>query len=316
MRMKSGVVSALLVFSFASTAWATYSITAVDQASRQVGGAGASCIAGSPVSGIYKSAPGFGVVNSQARNHRPGRDEAVRLLAQGSAPRSIIERLTDPSFDADFERRQYGIVDLRGRAAAHTGALNGSYAGDLQESFGTFFFSIQGNILTGRAVLTQARDAFVESEGCDLADHLMNALEGGAANGQGDRRCTPDIPSDAAYIQVDLPDAPAGSYLALEVHGTAPRNPLTLLRAAFQTWRESHPCPTTPAGEGGSAGAPSTTGTSPSEERPQDASPSRASRGACGCQWGGASTYAPWLSASAILLALSRRRARSPRRDG
>ena len=97
-----------------------------------------------------------------------------------------------------------------------------------------FAYSIQGNILTGDAVLSQARSAFVAGGGCDLAARLMLALEGGAKNAQGDRRCTPSgIPADAAYIQVDLPDQPRGSWLYLEVRATAPQSPIVRLRQLY-----------------------------------------------------------------------------------
>jgi uncharacterized Ntn-hydrolase superfamily protein len=235
----SCVVAGVLV----TPAQATYSISAVDTATRQVGGAGTSCISGQSVYLIYGSAPGFGAVNSQARASTTGRDEAVRLLRLGVPPAEIVERITDPDFDFSAASRQYGIVDLQGRAAGHSGTRTSEFSDDIQGSFETFAFSIQGNILTGEAVLTQARTAFVEG-GCDLAERLISALEGGAENNQGDSRCTPDgIPSDAAYIQVDLPDEDRGSFLRLEVRDTVPESPVALLRERFDEWRQTHPCP-------------------------------------------------------------------------
>jgi uncharacterized Ntn-hydrolase superfamily protein len=251
---------ALAVLAFARPGRATYSITAVDRATRQIGGAGTSCISGSSVYRIYGSAPGFGAVNSQALASTQGRDEAVRLLAQGWAPDAIITRLTDPAFDLFFESRQYGIVALTGQSAGHSGASTQSYSNDLQGNAEPFAYSIQGNILTGEAVLTQARSAFLDGGGCDLAARLMLALEGGAKNAQGDRRCTPSgIPADAAYIQVDLPDQPRGSFLYLEVRATAPQSPIVRLRQLYDNWRVSHACPS--GGSGGASGAGGSGGT-------------------------------------------------------
>src|SRR5262249_20840817 len=104
--------------------------------------------------------------------------------------------------------------------------------------------SVQGNILTGKIVLDQAEAAF-RARGCDLADRLMFALEGGAQNGQGDRRCAVDagVPSDSASIEVDLPGAPVRSYLFLSLSGTGNVSPLIRLRSMFDTWRQTHPCP-------------------------------------------------------------------------
>ncbi|HMJ12503.1 MAG TPA: DUF1028 domain-containing protein [Polyangiaceae bacterium] len=245
---------ALAALAFARPGHATYSITAVDRATRQVGGTGTSCISGGSVYRIYGSAPGFGAVNSQALASTQGRDEAVRLLAQGWAPDAIIQRLTDPAFDLFFESRQYGIVALSGQSAGHSGTATQSYSNDLQGNVEPFAFSIQGNILTGEAVLSQARAAFVDGRGCDLAARLMLALEGGAKNAQGDRRCTPSgIPADAAYIQVDLPGQPRGSFLYLEVSATAPQSPVVRLRQLYDSWRVNHACPT--GGSAGSSGA-------------------------------------------------------------
>jgi MYXO-CTERM domain-containing protein len=82
----------------------------------------------------------------------------------------------------------------------------------------------------------------------------VRALEAGAMGGQGDRRCTPDgIPADSAFVQVDREGEPAGSFLELHVPSSGNDDPLVELRADFDTWRASHPCPST-AGGGGDAG--------------------------------------------------------------
>jgi uncharacterized Ntn-hydrolase superfamily protein len=226
-----------------AAAQATYSIVAADQVTRQVGGAVTSCVAPSGVDLVYGSAPGRGAVASQAAASRAGRDRAVQLLSMDVAPEQIIASITAAAFDAGAAQRQYGVVDLQGRAAGHSGAGNGNFANDVQGQAGEITYSIQGNILTGAAVLSQAQAAF-QRDACDLAERLMDALEGGAANGQGDRRCTPSgAPSDSAFIEVDRPGEPAGTYLRLSVVAQRLRSPLPALRAQFETWRRTHPCP-------------------------------------------------------------------------
>jgi hypothetical protein len=126
-------------------------------------------------------------------------------------------------------------------------------------------YSVQGNILTGAAVLDQAASAF-EADACDLAERLMRALEAGAEHGQGDSRCTgAGIPSDSAFIEVDRPDETAGSYLRLSVADTAPESPLPKLRALFDAWRATHPCavrmPVAGAAAGSGAAAGGVSGT-------------------------------------------------------
>jgi len=171
----------------------------------------------------------------------------VRLLGLDTAPDDIIAAITSASFDPDASRRQYGVVDLAGRSAGYTGSANGVFAGDVQGEVETFVYSIQGNILTGEAVLDQAEAAFTAG-GCDLADRLMLALEAGGEGGQGDSRCTPTgIPSDGAFIHVDLEDGM--ELVHLEVVDTRPENPLELLRGLYDEWRASNPCPEPPEAE-------------------------------------------------------------------
>lgn len=242
--------------SFASSpAFATYSIVAADRATRQVGGAGTSCIGGQDVYIIYGSVPGTGAVQAQAQFSAAARNRAVQLLGEGQSPEQIIAAITAATFDNNAASRQYGIVDVTGRSAGFTGGSALPFADDAPGAVGTFTYSVQGNILTSAAVLTQASNAF-EAPACDLAARLMAALEAGADNGEGDSRCTGDgIPSDSAFLQVDVPDAPAGSFVSLRVPTSGNDSPLPLLRAQFDAWRLTSPCPVPPVDAGTSDAA-------------------------------------------------------------
>ncbi len=240
-------LSALLV---TFPARATYSIVATDQATQQVGGAVTSCVSPQSVATVYGSAPGHGGINAQAASNTAGRDRGVMLLNMGVAPADIIQQITAASFDPNARTRQYGVADLSGRAAGFTGAGAMDYKEDRQNTLGTFTYSVQGNILTSKAVLDQAEAGF-RGGGCDLPERLMLALEEGAKNGQGDSRCTPrGIPSDSASIQVDLAGAAPRSYLfiSLTESSIGSVSPLIRLRSMFDTWRTTHPCAT---GDGG-----------------------------------------------------------------
>jgi uncharacterized Ntn-hydrolase superfamily protein len=304
----AALAAACFVFT-AGRARATYSIVGADSATRETGGAGTSCLFGSDVFVIYGAVPGVGTVHAQARYSPSGLREGVRLLEQGRAPADILATLTSSAFDPLASVRQYAVVDVTGRVAAFTGADDGVYAGDRQGQAGTFVYSAQGNILTGRAVVDQAANAF-EASGCDLPERLMRALEAGAANGQGDSRCTDSrgIPSDSAFLQVERPNEPLGGYLALRVPTSGDADPLLELRSAFDSWRRSHPCPAgTDAGTGAAGGA---NGPGPPADLP--ANPDRPE--GCGCHLPRGRTLRE--SAFALLAAglWLRRRAKSPAR--
>ncbi len=271
-RYRLGVVVSSVVLFGTTPALATYSIVGADSATREVGGTGTSCLNGSDVYIIYGAAPGFGVIHAQASANQNGRDRGVELLEQGVAPADILSEITSASFDTNSRVRQYGVADASGRTAGFTGTGDQAFADDRQGMAGTFVYSVQGNILTSEAVLTQAAAAF-EASGCDLAERLMRALEAGANNGEGDSRCTPDgIPSDSSFIQVERPGTAKGSYLELHVRSSGNESPIPGLREQFDTWRATHPCSASGggggiggssgsgAGSGGASGAGSSTG--------------------------------------------------------
>jgi uncharacterized Ntn-hydrolase superfamily protein len=238
-----------------ATARATYSIVAVDRTAGEVGGAVTSCVGSQGVGVVYRPSVGHGGVNAQAAANATGRDRAVMLLDMDVAPADIITMITASSFDSRAAMRQYGVVDLMGRAAGFTGSSAMNYKEDRQGTSGAYTYSVQGNILTSKAVIDHAEAAFRDT-GCDLADKLMLALEGGAMGGEGDSRCTPQgIPSDAASIEVDRTGETAGAYLKLSVAGTGNTSAVVRLRAMFDSWRATHAC-----GAGGAGGAGGTGG--------------------------------------------------------
>jgi uncharacterized Ntn-hydrolase superfamily protein len=310
----------------AAPALATYSIVAADTATREVGGTGTSCLGGSDVYIIYGPVPGAGVIHAQAQYNRAARDRGMELIAQGTAPADVVAAITDPAFDASARLRQYGVVDVTGRTAGFTGPEARAFAGDRQGSFGTYAYSVQGNILTSEAVLNQAAAAF-EASGCDLAERLMRALEAGAENGEGDNRCTPDgIPSDSSFLQVERPGVARGSYLELHVTNSGTESPLPGLREQFDAWRATHPCPSS-AGSGGaggqssngggraasggaSAGAATNAGTGGSAAGAPGARDEADAAEGCGCRAAttGASTAGGLVALAAWAFAWSRRR--------
>ena len=222
----------------ASTARATWSIVAVDPETREVGIAGASCIAGSEI--IAGLAPGRGVVAAQAFANQAGRDFGTRMLARGGSPQQVIDAIASRSFDSNFlfdlyKWRQYGVAALGSETvpANFTGSSTLSWSG---AALGPGV-SVQGNTLYGREVVENPLARFEERKGCPLADRLMAALVAGSEAG-GDRRCVRELTALSAFIMVARPDDdPSAPHLQLVVtrEGEAGAGILTILFREF--WR-------------------------------------------------------------------------------
>ncbi len=96
-------------------------------------------------------------------------------INKGTDPAEIIVMLEQ---DPDIDARQFGIVDMQGQTAGHSGAGNsdvslhatGRVAGE------PIFYAIQGNILASNRVVYEAVHALRTTEG-SLADRVMAAME-------------------------------------------------------------------------------------------------------------------------------------------
>lgn len=182
-------------------AYATWSVIAVDMATGRVVIASATCVDRDDafLRGIQAVVvPGRGVAACQAAVDGTHANQMLvyRELHKGTDPARIIELL---SADPAFQSRQFGIVDLQGRGAGHSGLTNGYVSQDLQGQVpGTqIYYSIQGNILRPGEVVPNAVRAFVHTTG-SLTDRVMAALETADQYG-GDSRCVcPPLPADNA----------------------------------------------------------------------------------------------------------------------
>ena len=232
---------------FPTTAQATYSIVAVDTRTGAVGGAVASCVPLATLSRVYGASPGRGALMTQSYLKDEAHPDGLALLSLGQAPAGIVSALTDPAYDANFELRQYAVLDVTGRVAGFTGPKAIAHAEHATFSHQHFAFSVQGNVLTGPIVLEQAQTGFVSREACDLPARLMLALAAVGAEGAGDSRCVDSgFPAQSATLQVDPAHTAVGSYLRLaaESIGSPPSaDPVLELRAQFDAWRIENPCP-------------------------------------------------------------------------
>lgn len=213
--IRSLLSAALLLLAVPRAAHATWSVIAVDMATGRVVIASATCVDRDDafLMGIQAVVvPGKGVAACQAGVDGTHANQMLvyRELQKGTDPARIIELL---SADPAFQSRQFGIVDLQGRHAGHSGLANGFVTQDMQGQVpGTqIYYSIQGNILRAGDVVPNAVRAFLHTNGA-LTDRVMAALETADQYG-GDSRCVcPPLPADNG--QPAIPCEGRTSYIA------------------------------------------------------------------------------------------------------
>jgi len=266
------LVLVILLGGLHSVAFATWSVIAIDQNTGRVAMAAASCVdTGDNVmkDAIAVVVPGKGVAACQAAadNTRKNQMLVFRELEKGTDPHQIIEML---SADPLFQSRQFGIVDMQGRSASHSGLSNSfetlAVPGHVP---GTgIYYQVEGNTIRSGAIRKAAK-AFLDATG-SITDRVMAALEAGDANG-GDVRCScppadakPSLPCDnkhahVAFILMANPKDPNGdSYnngkyaMYITVSQPSPDhplgakageslNPVKTLRLRYDAWRKTMP---------------------------------------------------------------------------
>ena len=189
-----------LAFVVPSTASATWSIIAVDLSTKRVVIASATCVNNNDqfLMGVQAVVvPGKGVAACQAAVDGSHKNQMLvfQELQKGTDPKQILELL---SVDPAFQSRQFGILDLQGRSAGHSGLTNGYVSQDTQGRVpGTdIYYSIQGNILRPGEVVPNAVAAFLANKGA-ITDRVMAAMEAADAAG-GDSRCSCPAPAAGA----------------------------------------------------------------------------------------------------------------------
>ena len=258
-----------------ASAFATWSVIAIDRSTGRVVIASATCVNNDDefLKGVQAVVvPGKGVAACQAAVDNTHQNQLLvfRELQKGTDPKAIIELL---SVDPAFQTRQFGILDLEGRSAGHSGLANGYVSQDMQGRVpGTeVFYSIQGNILRPGAVVPNAVQTFIKTSGA-LTDRVMAAMEAADGSG-GDSRCTcppwptdgskPRIPCDGktthiAYILMAERNDTSGDshnngkyamYITVSQPDRGPNaikegenlNPVKTLRMRYDVWRKTQP---------------------------------------------------------------------------
>src|SRR5437868_11844445 len=125
--MRRLVLFGFLYVSLQLSAFATWSVLAVDRSTGRVVSASATCVNGDDnllMSAAAVIVPGKGVAACQAAADGTKQNQMLVFneLQKGTDPAKIIELL---ALDPMFQSRQFGILDLQGRWSGHSGLTNG-----------------------------------------------------------------------------------------------------------------------------------------------------------------------------------------------
>ncbi|MBC7803529.1 MAG: DUF1028 domain-containing protein [Candidatus Parcubacteria bacterium] len=127
----------------------------------------------------------------------------LRLLKMGYSAEKVLADIAASDGADNMTWRQMAVVDKDGRVAVHTGASNEPWAG---HAVGGGFVAL-GNRLTSERTATAMGQAYEKSEGEDLAERLVRALEAGRdAGGQvaGQHSAALLVVNKKSYAWVDL----------------------------------------------------------------------------------------------------------------
>jgi uncharacterized Ntn-hydrolase superfamily protein len=208
--------------------YSTFSLCAIDPATGQ-SGAGVT----TRVPFVGRAVPhvraGVGAVCTQASTRVEYGPQGLDLLAKGVEPQEVLKQLLES--DAQRESRQVGLIDMKGRSAAHTGKNNGNWAGSKQGRN----YTVQANIMVGPEVIEAVAASFeaTEGSGWPLAERMILALEAGQANG-GDRRWGS---LQSAAIKIADPNNPGrgGDYIALAIEVGEHPEPVDEMKRIYYT---------------------------------------------------------------------------------
>ena len=208
--------------------YSTFSLCAIDPSTGQSGAA-----VTTRVPFVGRAVPwvraGVGAVCTQASTVVEYGVKGLDLMAKGVEPKEAITQLL--STDDGRESRQLGMIDMKGRAAAHTGKGNGNWAGSRQG----LNYTVQANIMVGPEVVEAVAATFESTEGTGvpLAERMILALEAGQQKG-GDRRWGN---LQSAAIKIADPNDPGrgGDYIALAIEVGEHAEPVGEMKRIYHT---------------------------------------------------------------------------------
>jgi uncharacterized Ntn-hydrolase superfamily protein len=208
--------------------YSTFSLCAIDPATGQSGAA-----VTTRVPFVGRAVPhvraGVGAVCTQASTVVEYGPRGLDMMAKGGEPSAIVAQLL--SDDQQRESRQLGMIDMKGRAAAHTGKNNGNWAGSKQG----LNYTVQANIMVGPEVVEAVAKTFeaTEGTGMPLAERMILAMEAGQSKG-GDRRFGN---LQSAAIKIADPNDPGrgGDHIALAIEVGEHPEPVGEMKRIYYT---------------------------------------------------------------------------------
>jgi len=250
----------------------TWSVVAVDPKTGDVGVAVSSCVQsfGDAVAALV---PGKGAAATQAGFDIKNRNKVFEAIKEGLTAEEVIARVTNPEWDKDTDRRQYGVLTMHNGFVRAAGFTTPVRQGTIAADGGVARFagvmadpsrgvSAQGNTLASYEVVQRPLDTYRWDDPAGfnrLSDRLMRAIEAGSIAG-GDVRCNEgsvrQTTSMAAILvarggdqpyateNIGMTDAgtPKAPWLNLSVKAErGGENPLLELRRQYDRWRKTQP---------------------------------------------------------------------------
>jgi uncharacterized Ntn-hydrolase superfamily protein len=231
----------LMLLSFWLGAQDTFSITAVDPETGQVGTAGASCLDDGDIAGgvsiIADILPGKGAINTQSYWNPTNQANARIRMEAGDSPEVIMNWLENNDAQGNPAIRQYGAASFDEQGNPAAAAFTGVNCLDYKNHIVGEHYAIQGNILLGQEILDSMQSRFLAENG-SLAEKLMAALQGANVPGADTRCASQFTSSESAYLMVANPmDHPDSLYLEIII-GSTPfgSEPIDALQESFDEW--------------------------------------------------------------------------------
>jgi uncharacterized Ntn-hydrolase superfamily protein len=208
--------------------YSTFSLCAIDPVTGQSGAA-----VTTRVPFVGRAVPhvraGVGAVCTQASTVVENGPRGLDLMAKGVEPAAAVAQLH--ADDPQRESRQLGMIDMKGRSAAHTGKNNGNWAGSKQG----LNYTVQANIMVGPEVIEAVAQTFeaTEGTGMPLAERMILAMEAGQNKG-GDRRFGN---LQSAAIKIADPNDPGrgGDHIALAIEVGEHPEPVGEMKRIYYT---------------------------------------------------------------------------------